>query len=125
MTHILVVDDSADNRYLLRRMLEINGYTVCEAADGQSALDCLQGQLPSVVLIDLNMPILNGWETTQRIKACTTTSHIPVIAVTGYVGLEAQPQVYSMAYDVCLSKPVDYQALLDAVEQCMTQPQAA
>jgi two-component system cell cycle response regulator DivK len=82
---ILVVDDDADQRDLYSRYLTWRGFRVEAAADGQQALNLVQMSVPDLIVMDLSLPHLDGWETTRRLKQDTLTRHIPILACTGHV----------------------------------------
>lgn len=115
MRKILVVDDNYDNRFIAGEMLSMNGYQVVSAVSGRDALRVLESDRPNLILMDLTMPQMDGWEATRRIKSDPRLSHIPVVAVTSH----AVETDLNLALDAgCadyLIKPYDYQALLDKV----------
>src|SRR6478735_3087980 len=113
---ILVVDDSETNRDLLTTRLATYGYDIQQAADGEEAITAVRLTRPDLILLDVVMPKLDGIETTQRLKADTTLSFIPIILVTSrtdpkdvVAGLEAGADEY-------LTKPVDQTALIARVK---------
>ena len=81
---ILVVEDQEDNRQILRDLLSSAGYEMSEAGDGQEALVAVAKQRPDLILMDIQLPIMDGYEATRRIKADSSLSSIPIIAVTSY-----------------------------------------
>ncbi len=115
MAVILVADDFLENRDILCRMLEFVGHRTLSAANGQEALELAQAHRPDIILMDLSMPVLDGWEATARIKACDDLHRIPVLAVTGHV----TPQEIQRAFDAgCvdyIAKPVDFERLIGKV----------
>src|SRR5258708_12425285 len=82
MPKILLVEDNEMNRDMLSRRLERRGYEVVIAVDGQQGVDLALSQRPDLILMDMSLPVIDGWEATRRIKAEGTTSKIPVIALT-------------------------------------------
>ena len=84
MPKILLVEDNEMNRDMLSRRLQRKGYEVVLALDGQSGVEMTQTQAPDLVLMDMSLPVLDGWEATRRLKADTATRHIPVIALTAH-----------------------------------------
>lgn len=81
---VLIVDDFDDSREMMAEFLRISGFSVLEASDGKEALDRATSDLPDAVVMDLTLPVMDGWEATRRLKADARTSHIPVIALTGH-----------------------------------------
>lgn len=81
---VLVVDDYDDAREMYAESLLVNGFRVAEAADGAQAVEMARRLAPDVILMDLSLPGIDGWEATRRLKADTTTQHIPVVALTGH-----------------------------------------
>jgi two-component system, cell cycle response regulator DivK len=84
MTKILLVEDNEMNRDMLSRRLERKGYQVVLAVDGQAGVDMATSETPDLVLMDMSLPVLDGWEATRRLKADPSTRHIPVIALTAH-----------------------------------------
>jgi len=115
MPTILVVDDNADNRYLLLQMLQINGYTVVSAVNGCDALTVAEHHAPDLVLMDLSMPVMDGWTATALLKQKPQLTHIPVIAVTGHTTTDNLRRASEAGCSAHLAKPIDYDALLQTV----------
>jgi CheY-like chemotaxis protein len=102
---ILVVDDFEDNRAMYVQYLGFEGFRVIEAENGKEALDKATAQLPDLVVMDLSLPVMDGWEATRRLKADERTRHIPVVALTGHA-LEGQSRLAKAAgCDAYLTKP--------------------
>jgi len=81
---ILIVDDFDDSREMMAEFLRISGFFVLEASDGKEAVDRATSDLPDVVVMDLTLPVMDGWEATRRLKADPRTQHIPVVALSGH-----------------------------------------
>jgi CheY-like chemotaxis protein len=111
---VLVVDDDQDAREAMTELLQIQGFRVVEACNGQEALDLMMAENPSVVLLDLMMPVLNGWEFLRRRKAQPQLARIPVIVTSAVidraVGAEAE------GADEVLVKPLDIERLVKLVK---------
>lgn len=115
MATILVADDFLENRDILCRMLQLVGHQTLSAANGQEALELAQAHRPDIILMDLSMPVLDGWEATARIKAHNDLHHIPVLAVTGHVTPhEIQRAIEAGCVDY-VAKPIDFERLIGKV----------
>jgi len=119
-TRVLVVEDFADNRDLLTEYLTFRGFAVTAAADGEAALRSAREDLPDVILMDLRMPGLDGWQTTRRLKADPSTSNVPVIAVTAHALKREVESARDAGCDAVVAKPFDISALADALETFKT-----
>jgi two-component system, sensor histidine kinase and response regulator len=108
---ILVVDDSLDNLLLLQTALEIEGYEVEVATDGKVALDKIRDSPPDLVLLDVMMPVMSGYELTRRIRQDPTLSKIPIVLVTAYNEIMRTPGKMIEADDF-ICKPIDIDELL-------------
>lgn len=102
---VLVVEDYEDNRALYMSVLADAGYAVEEAVNGQEALDKIAAKKPRIVIMDLSMPVMDGWEATRRIKANVATSDIIVIALTGHATNHGLTQARAAGADAVLAKP--------------------
>jgi CheY-like chemotaxis protein len=115
---VLVVDDFDDNRLLYATTIAEAGYAVEEATNGQEALDKIGDKRPAVIIMDLSMPIVDGWEATRRIKADPRTKDIVIIAVTGHATNYGLQQAREAGAEAVLTKPclpVDLLRTLDAL----------
>jgi CheY-like chemotaxis protein len=116
MMRILVVDDDEDIRVTTCMLLEWYGHAVDTAFDGAEALDAAQKSTPQVILLDLNMPRMDGFETARRLRAGPPTDHVLIIAVSGYVGdKEWCDRAIAAGVDECLGKPLDYDKLAEMI----------
>ncbi len=115
MATVLVADDFLENRDILCRMLQLIGYQTISAANGEEAIQMALAHRPDIILMDLSMPVMDGWEATSRIKALDELRHVPVLAVTGHV----TPQEIQRAIDAgCVdyvAKPIDFEMLVGKV----------
>src|SRR5262245_28632741 len=102
---VLVVDDSADARTLYGDYLEYCGYRVRTAEDGLEAIDVAREHWPAVILMDLAMPRLDGWEAIRRLRADPMTSDIPIVAISAYAFGEEPVRAREAGADLCLAKP--------------------
>lgn len=116
MTRVLYVEDNEDNVYVLRTRLTRKGYTVLVASDGAQGVSMAASEQPDVILMDLSLPILDGWEATRRIKASERTSHIPVIALTAHAMTGDREKALDAGCDDFDTKPVDMSRLIGKIE---------
>jgi two-component system cell cycle response regulator DivK len=113
---ILVVDDTDWNRDLLVQLLE-DEYEVLEAIDGAEGVRMTEQTKPDLILMDLGMPIMDGWEATRKIKANDALKHIPIIAVTSHAMVGDEIDARKAGCDDYLSKPIDDEALLKKIKK--------
>ena len=119
---ILVVEDQEDNRQILRDLLASSGFLMIEAHDGQQALAMARSQRPDLILMDIQLPVVDGYEATRSIKRDPELKHIPVIAVTSYAlsGDEERPR--EAGCDAYVAKPYSTRHLLAKIGQFLEQP---
>ncbi len=113
---ILLVEDNEMNRDMLSRRLLRRGYTVVTAVDGQAALDMVASAEPKLVLMDMSLPVIDGWEATRRLKADVRTRDIPVIALTAHAMAEDRERALGAGCDDFDTKPVDLDRLVGKME---------
>jgi two-component system cell cycle response regulator DivK len=102
---ILVVEDDADNRRIVTKVLTVEGYSVVEATDGNEALAKARSERPDLILMDLALPNMDGWEATRRIKADAELRHIPVVALTAFAMRGDEEQARAAGCDDYIAKP--------------------
>jgi adenylate cyclase len=112
---ILIVDDNADNREILEARLASQGYRTASAIDGEEALQAVRAVLPDLVLLDVMMPKLDGFEVTRQLRADPTLPYIPIVLVTAKVGLQDVVHGLDVGADEYLTKPVEHAALVARV----------
>jgi CheY-like chemotaxis protein len=118
---VLIVDDFEDNRAMYAEFLRYSGFEVVEASNGLEAIEKAKAHLPHIVVMDLSLPVLDGWEATRRLKGDPTTSHIPIVALTGHA-LEGHSQgARDAGCDGFLAKPCLPETLLETVEQMLAR----
>lgn len=115
---VLVVDDYADSRLMLGRLLEMSGYRVLEAADGREAVRVAERECPDVVLMDLQMPVLDGFTATSLIRRIESICRVPVVAVSARCSQEFVSAAARVGCDHFVPKPVDFDLLLEVVREC-------
>ena len=113
---ILVVDDTDWNRDLLVQLLE-DDYEILEAVDGEQGVRTTEQQKPDLILMDLGMPVMDGWEATRRIKANEELKAIPIIAVTSHAMVGDEIDARKAGCDDYLPKPIDEQLLLQKIKK--------
>ena len=116
MIKILLVEDNEMNRDMLSRRLERRGYTVHLATDGQQGVEMAAADPPALILMDMSLPVLDGWEATRRIKADERTKRIPIIALTAHAMQGDEQKAKEAGCDDYDVKPVDLQRLLAKIE---------
>ena len=112
---ILVVDDDPKLCKLVSRYLQTKGFEMFEAADGVEGVTKAEKLRPGLIIMDLNMPIMNGFEATRRLKDNPATKHIPVIVLTAEDALANYDEIYAAGADAYIAKPVDFDRLLGRV----------
>jgi two-component system cell cycle response regulator DivK len=114
---ILYVEDNSDNRMLIRRVLNAEGYTVHEAASAVAALDTLKSMLPDLILMDINMPDMDGYTLTAHIRALPNLGVVPIIALTANVMKGDRERSIEAGCDGYIQKPVDIDTLTQQLER--------
>ena len=105
---VLVAEDSTDTRIMLKRAFELKGYRVFEAEDGQQALDKARRHRPSLIIMDLNMPVLDGLEAVKNFRKLEREGeHVPIIAITAYDVYGMEDAALEAGCNIYLSKPID------------------
>jgi len=116
MSKILLVEDNYRNRNMLSRRLERRNYEVVIALDGESGLVLAASEAPDLILMDMSLPILDGWEATRRLKADAATQHIPVIALTAHAMSSDRDKALEVGCDDYDTKPIELPRLLEKME---------
>ncbi len=117
---ILIVDDEPRNLKLFRDLLQISGYTTIEATDGEQGVELARARKPDLILMDVQMPVMDGLEATRILKADATTSNIPVLALTSYAMKGDRERILEVGYDGYLAKPLDIKELLKTVAEYLS-----
>ena len=118
---ILIADDYDDSRELLRMMLESGGYEIREARDGRECVESARGELPSLAVIDLSMPKLDGWGVLRELRADERTRHFPCILLTAFSSREDHKRALDAGFDGYLAKPFRSKDLLEMVERLLAE----
>ena len=116
MPKILLIEDNEQNRDALARRLQRRGYDVIMAVDGQQGIAMAQSEIPDLILMDLNLPDVDGWEATQIIKKTPKTQAIPIMAMTAHAIAGDQERALQAGCDDYHAKPVEFTRLLEQIE---------
>lgn len=116
MPNILLVEDNEMNREMLSRRLQRKGFEVVIAADGQQALDLAGDLVPDLILMDLSLPEIDGWETSRRLKGHPGTQHIPIIALTAHAMSGDREKALDAGCDDYDTKPIEFPRLLEKIQ---------
>ncbi len=116
MTRILYVEDNEDNIYMLTNRLQRKGYEVIVAKDGVQGVEMTRRENPALVLMDLGLPILDGWEAIRQLKASRDTQHIPIIALSAHAMSEEREKAIEAGCDDFDIKPVELPRLLEKIQ---------
>ena len=122
MPKILVVEDNEMNRDMLTRRLERRGYDVIVSADGEEGISKVRSDRPDLVLMDMDLPILDGWEATRRLKAAVETQAIPIIALTAHAMAGDREKALEAGCDDYDTKPVEFSRLIIKIEAQLAKP---
>lgn len=117
MVKVLLVEDDELNRDMIARQLTWGGYEVIVAGDGQQAIRLAEAERPQLILMDMGLPIMDGWQATARIKAAETTRGIPIIALTAFAMAEDRARSLAAGCDAFETKPIDFPRLLFLMRQ--------
>lgn len=117
LKRILVVEDNEMNRDMLCRRLARKGFTILTAADGEQGINVAMAETPDVIIMDLSLPRIDGWEACRRLKANQSTSAIPVIALTAHAMSTDKDKALAAGCDDFDTKPVDFARLLEKIEK--------
>jgi two-component system, cell cycle response regulator DivK len=115
---VLVVDDNEEQRRIVATYLEFVGYRALTAANGEQGVRMALADAPDLILLDLRMPVLDGWGTIARLKESALTGRIPVMALTAY-GQDEEEALEAAGFCGCLSKPLSPFKVLEGVERCL------
>jgi len=116
MTKILLVEDNEMNRDMLSRRLSRNGFEVLIAVNGQEGVDLALAEKPALILMDMSLPVLDGWEATRRVKADPSTAAIPVIALTAHAMAKDREDAMAAGCDDFDTKPVELPRLMGKIK---------
>jgi CheY-like chemotaxis protein len=122
MTTILIVEDNEMNRDMLSRRLERRGYTVLIAIDGATGIDVARTSAPDLILMDMSLPVVDGWEATRLLKADPLLRQIPIIALTAHAMASDRDKALEAGCDDYDTKPIELPRLLAKIEALLAAP---
>jgi two-component system cell cycle response regulator DivK len=120
MPKVLLVEDNEMNRDMLTRRLERKGHQVIMAVDGRQAIDLAAAETPDLILMDMSLPVMDGWEATRRLKAGDATKRIPIIALTAHAMAEDERKAREIGCDDYDTKPIELPRLLEKMATLLT-----
>ena len=121
MPKLLLVEDNETNRDMLSRRLERRGYQVAIALDGEQGVSMAGLEAPDLILMDMSLPVLDGWEAARLLKAAPETRAIPIIALTAHAMVGDREKAIESGCDDYDTKPVEFQRLLEKIETILTK----
>ena len=121
MTKILYVEDNEDNVYMLRGRLTRAGFEVAVAGDGEQGVAMAASEAPDLIVMDLSLPVLDGWEATRRLKAAPATRPIPIIALSAHAMEGDRAKAIAAGCDDYDTKPVDFSRLLEKIRTLLAK----
>jgi CheY-like chemotaxis protein len=122
MAKILLVEDNEMNRDMLSRRLLRKGYEVVMAVDGEQAVAMAQSEKPDLILMDMSLPVIDGWEATRRVKASEASSGIPIIALTAHAMSGDRERALGAGCDDYDTKPIELPRLLEKIDALLARP---
>src|SRR5688572_9502860 len=125
MPRLLLVEDNEENREGLSRHLRRKGYEVSTAVDGQQGLEAARAGAPDLILMDMSLPVLDGWEATRQLKADPQTRHVPVIALTAHAMAGDREKALAAGCDEYDTKPVELTRLIGKIRALLGEPAPA
>src|SRR5688572_21484833 len=122
MATILVVEDNDASRDALSRRLQRRGYEIVMAIDGQEAVSVARSAKPDLILMDLGLPVIDGWEATRQLKADASTQHIPIIVLSAHAMTNDRDLALAAGGDDFDTKPIRFQPLIDKITSLLARP---
>jgi CheY-like chemotaxis protein len=124
MSKILLVEDNEMNRDMLSRRLERRGHSVVMAHDGEQGLSMAGTEMPDLILMDISLPVMDGYEVTRRLKADKRTRHIPVIALTAHALVTDRVKAINAGCNDYDTKPIEFSRLSEKIHNCLLEKKA-
>ena len=122
MAKILLVEDNEMNRDMLSRRLVRRGFEVVVAVDGKQGVEMAQSESPELILLDMSLPVMDGWEAAGHLKADPATKNIPIIALTAHAMAGDREQAIEAGCDDYDTKPIEFKRLLEKINSCLEGP---
>ena len=116
---VLIVEDNEDNRIVYSTILRHHGFRVCEALDGEEGIEKARRELPDIILMDISIPVIDGWQVTETLKRETATKGIPIIALTAHAMPGDRQRAMAVGCDGYLAKPCEPRAVLAEVNRLL------
>jgi CheY-like chemotaxis protein len=116
MAKILYIEDNEDNIYMVSRRLRRKGYEVLVARDGAEGLAQAKSSAPALILMDLGLPVIDGWEVTRQLRMAPETADVPIIALSAHAMPEDRERAFAAGCDDFITKPVDFPRLIDRID---------
>ena len=120
-TKVLLVEDTEDNRFMMKRLLEMSEFDVIEAVNGEEAVHRAERELPDVILMDLSLPVVDGLGATRRIRKLPRMSSIPIIAVSAHDTADFHSEALAAGCDAYITKPIDFAELEELIEKLLSR----
>ena len=124
MPKILYVEDNEDNVYMLSARLQRRGFEILVASDGAQGLTLARAESPALILLDMSLPVMDGWEAARQLKAAPETRAIPIIALTAHAMAGEREKALAAGCDDYDTKPVQFKRLLDKIQSLLGEPPA-
>jgi len=118
---VLLVEDTEDNRQMMRRLLEMSGYRVVEAINGKEAIEVASEVLPEVILMDLSLPLIDGLAATRRIRSLPELTKVPIVAVSAHDTADFHSEALAAGCDAYITKPIDYPELEEIIQRLLLE----
>ena len=116
---VLLVEDTEDNRFMMRRLLEMTGYSVVEAMNGEEAVKLAKSESPSLILMDLSLPVIDGLAATRLIRKLPECQSTPIIAVSAHDTSDFQSEAIEAGCNTYVTKPIDFAELEDLIAELL------
>ncbi len=117
MAKLLVVEDNEINLDMMVRRLQRRGYTIVTAVDGQQGIDKTRSENPDLILMDMSLPVVDGWEATRQIKNDPSVNHIPVVGLTAHAMVGDKEKALNAGCDDYATKPVEFEKLIELINR--------
>jgi two-component system, cell cycle response regulator DivK len=114
---VLVVEDFEDNRFMMRRLLEMSGYRVVEAVNGKQAVEAAASERPDIILMDLSLPMLDGLAATRRIRSYDGLGKVPIVAVSAHDSADFHAEALAAGCNEYVTKPIDFDQLVQLLDR--------